>query len=379
MKKILILLLSFFLFSKTINALGSKDKDIELTALIGKRIFQSPLNEWLEKNAYKTASEELYADGPILFLKHYEKGYTMMFDINMVLNSLTLYNQSGKYNRFKGKLPFDLRFGMNRDSLYRIIDLRLEEVEENPYILTRQWNRQKLELFFTSKGLNQVNISAVDSLPVADDLGFVRLVSNGLIVSGDCDSLTGKMSWNNATAEYEGEWENNLPHGKGYFKDKNGNWYKGDFKYGYFWGNGILSYANYYKYDGEFLMSRRQGNGICNFIKPKGENYEGEWKQDVMNGLGKYSVNARHYYYGNMQNNKFNGNGKLVTPEGWMEGVFKDGIPNGPMKQYLKLDNTMIEGKWVNGKREGKFTLTNTETKKVSYKLFMNDIEIIDK
>jgi antitoxin component YwqK of YwqJK toxin-antitoxin module len=58
-----------------------------------------------------------------------------------------------------------------------------------------------------------------------------------------------------------------------------------------------------------------------------------------------------------------------------MEGNFTDGIPNGLMKQYLKNDDTYIEGNWVNGKREGRFKVTN-ELKKVSYKNFVNDIEM---
>ena len=217
-----------------------------------------------------------------------------------------------------------------------------------------------VELLFNSKGLNQVNITTADTLQRASDLNFVRLVYNGLIVSGDCDSLKGKMTWNDGQASYEGEWENNLPHGKGYFKDQYDNWYKGDFKYGYFWGKGQMKVAGHYFYDGDFVMSRRHGNGVCTFIKPKGETYEGQWKQDVMNGLGKYIISSKHYYYGNMANDKFNGRGKLVTPDGWMEGNFKDGFPDGFIKQFVKLENQMTEGQWIEGKREGKFKLTNT-------------------
>lgn len=379
MLKPTLLSLSFFLLSIVSHALGPKDKDIELSSLIGKRFFESPLNEWLEKYSYKTAMEDLQTDGPVLFVKHPEKGYSMMFDINMVLNSISLYSKGGKYQAYKGTLPLNLKFGMNRDSLYRIIELRLEEVEDNPFALTREWNNTLLQLMFNSKGLTQVNIITMDTVSHANDMNYVRLVSNGTIISGDCDSVTGKMTWNNGQATYEGEWENNMPHGKGYFKDQNDNWYKGEFKYGFFWGKGQMSVADMYLYEGDFLMSRRHGNGMCKFKVPKDESYEGQWKNDAMNGLGKYITTPKHYYYGNMKDDKFNGKGKLVTPDGWMEGVFKDGIPNGFIKQFLKLDNTMVEGNWVDGKREGKFKITNLENKKVSYKMFVGDIEIIDK
>ena len=379
MKSTFLLIFSFFLFSNSGMALGLKEKDIELSALMGKRIFQSPLNEWLEKYSFKTASEELQTDGPVLIVKHYEKGYSMLYDINMVLNSISVFNKGGKYQSYKGKLPLNLKFGMNRDSLYRAVNLRLEDVEDNPYVLTRKWNNQLLQLMFTSKGLNQVNVLANDSIPQADDFGFIRLIYNGTVESGDCDSLKGRMTWNNGAAEYEGEWENNLPHGKGYFKDQNNNWYKGEFKYGYFWGKGQLSVADLYLYQGDFIMSRRQGTGICKFFIQKGEKYEGQWKEDQMNGLGKYIKSTKHYYYGNMANDKYNGNGKLVTPDGWIEGLFRNGLPNGFLKQYLDNENVMIEGEWISGSREGKFTITNMDNKKISYKTFKNNIEIIDK
>lgn len=379
MKIIAHLILSTFLFT-IINhpVLGQKNKDIELSNLIGKRFFENTLNNWLEKNSYKTAVEVMRPEGPEILIKNYERGYSLTFDINMVLNSISLFSKGQSFSTFNGKLPLNLKFGMNRDSLYKIIDLRLDEVVNNPFVLKRTWNNQNLELIFNSKGLNQINITANTKLPEVDDLGFVRLVSSGKIVEGDCDSLIGKMSWDNESAIYEGEWKYGMPHGKGYFKDQNNNWYKGDFKYGFFWGKGQLSVAGLYQYEGEFVMSRRNGTGSCKFLAPYGEGYEGQWRQDKMNGLGKYWKSSKHYYYGNMENDKFNGKGKLATPEGWIEGTFKDGLPNGIMKQFVKQENTMIEGQWINGKREGKFKLTNTETKKETIKTFKNDIEIVE-
>jgi hypothetical protein len=380
MKRIFSLFLISILFSLQLLATPSKDLKFELVDLIGKRMFQSPLYEWLTAHDYQNATEHLLMDGPDLQVKHYKRGYALMYDLNMVLYSVSLFNKGGKYDMYKEVLPFRLKFGMKRDSLYRIIDLKLQEVEDNPYVLHRIWKNHKLELIFTSKGLNQINILANDTLGAADDFGFVRLIGsgNGNIVSGDCDSLNGKMIWDNGQAEYEGEWENGMPHGLGEFKDHNNNRYKGEFKYGYFWGKGEMVLSGFYRYEGEFLMSRRQGFGICKYTIPKGEIYEGQWRDDRMNGLGKYTISSRYSYYGNMLDDKFNGNGKLTTSEGWIEGNFTNGIANGFMKQWLKSENLMIEGEWINGKREGKFTVTSIETKKVLYKKFVGDIEMIE-
>ena len=380
MKKIIVSIFISIYFFQVVNASAPKYPKFEYVDLIGKRMFQSPLYDWLKYQDYESASEQLLPLGPDIQVKHYKKGFSLMYDLNLVLYSVSLYNQGGKYDKYREQLPFGLKFGMKRDSLYRLIDLKLEEVYGNPFLLTRIWKNHKLELIFTSKGLNQINIIANDTLGTADDFGFVRLISagSGTIISGDCDSLTGKMVWSGGKAEYEGDWKFGMPHGKGKFKDQENNVYIGEFKYGYFWGKGKLVLAGSYVYEGDFLMSRRQGFGICKFIKPKGESYEGEWRADLMSGLGKYTISSTQYYYGNMSNNRFNGNGKLNTREGWIEGNFKDGIPNGYMKQWLKKENYNIEGQWVNGKREGKFTVTNIETKKVTYKRFVADIEIVD-
>ncbi len=377
MKKISFLSLIFL--SILGQATPFKEIPKPLSSLIGHRIFESPLSEWLEKNGYSTATEELRQDGPILFIRHYERGYSMMLDINMVLNSISLYKQGANFKTYKGALPLNLKFGMKRDSLYQVIDLKLLEVEDNPYALIRNWNNTTLQLLFTTKGLNQINILTNDTISKANDMNYVRLVSNGLILSGDCDSVEGRMSWNNGKAIYDGQWKNNMPHGKGYFIDEDSNWYKGEFKYGFFWGQGQMNVNAYYNYTGAFIMSRRQGHGLCKFILPKDELYEGAWHQDNMHGLGRYITTPQHFYYGNMMDNKFNGRGKLVMPDGWMEGNFKDGLPNGAMQQFIKLDNTLIEGKWLDGKREGKFKLTNMASKKVSYRQFVGDIEIMDK
>ena len=81
MKNTLPILISILLSISFAKAYGPKDKDIELSNLIGKRIFQAPLIEWLEKNSYKTAVEEIRTDGPEFIIKHYEKGYLMKYDI----------------------------------------------------------------------------------------------------------------------------------------------------------------------------------------------------------------------------------------------------------------------------------------------------------
>ncbi|MCC6722018.1 MAG: hypothetical protein IT243_07425 [Bacteroidia bacterium] len=348
----------------------------EFVNLIGKRIIDPSVQEWLQKNDFKNSVEEFSENGPSINFKNYEKGYVLNFDINMMLYSVTLHRKGARYSGYTGKLPYNLKFGMNQDSLYRNSKLKLEISNNNQYVLIYKLDKLIVELYFGSSGLNQIYISPLYEMPIANDYTFVRLVSNGKVISGDCDSLTGEMSWNDGSATYTGEWKNKMPYGKGFFKDKYNNTYKGEFKYGYFWGKGELKVSGYYTYYGDFLISRRHGTGTCLFEKPKGESYEGQWLSDKMNGLGKYIVNSNFYYYGNILDNQFNGKGKLTTAEGWIEGDFLNGMPNGYMVQYIKLKNLTIEGNWINGKREGKFKVTDLETKKITYKKFEKDIEV---
>lgn len=373
MKKIFIILFVFG-FNQILIAAPVLPNDY--IDLIGKRINENTLQNWLMKNDFSKCAEEFSEDGPSINFKNFEKGYALNFDINLVLYSVSLYAKGSRYSAYKGKLPYNLKFGMNRDSLFRNSKLKLDAIENNPFLLIYRLSNSKVELYFGSSGLNQVYISPFDSMPIANDNNFVRMISNGSKISGDCDSLIGEMSWNDGYASYSGEWKNNMPHGKGKFKDKYNNTYEGDFKFGYFWGTGTLKVAGLYSYSGDFLISRRHGLGTCYFEKPKGEIYEGKWQNDKMNGLGKYYVNENFYYYGNLKDNQFSGRGKLTTTEGWIEGEFKNGKPNGNMVQYIKMKNLTIEGTWVDGKREGRFKITDLETKKVTYKKFEHDIEI---
>ncbi|MCB9251388.1 MAG: hypothetical protein H6605_02920 [Flavobacteriales bacterium] len=376
MKKISILFLFFSLVHIHLYA-GPEPSD-PYKDLLGKRFFETPVFNWLNEIDLQGSEEEFQTDGLVLFFKHYSKGYKIVFDVNLTLTNLNFYEKGRIYNMYSGVLPYNLKYGMKRDSLLRSIELRLREVDDNPYMLYRDYDSSRMELYFNSTGLTQISYRLTGTPQKPDDQGFVRLVSNGMIVSGDCENLNGKMTWEDGKAYYEGEWKNNLPHGKGYFRDQENNWYKGDFKYGYFWGKGELNVKGRYTYSGDMVMSRRQGTGTCKYTLPSGELYEGRWLEDQMNGLGKYSVGKNFYYYGHMENNLFNGHGKVVTQEGWMEGSFKDGLPHGNIKQYIKKDNVYLEGKWINGKKEGRFKFTD-EKNKQSFKNFTNDIEIVDK
>lgn len=70
---------------------------------------------------------------------------------------------------------------------------------------------------------------------------------------------------------YEGEWDKDKPHGKGKYKNKNGDVYEGD------WVDG-----------------KKQGSGRMDFHT--GQVYEGEFFQDMLHGVGRFTYEKSIYF-----------------------------------------------------------------------------------
>ena len=71
-------------------------------------------------------------------------------------------------------------------------------------------------------------------------------------------------------------------------------------------------------------IDEREGNWTYHFVK--GETYEGNWKNNVFNGYGKYTWENGTVYEGNYKNNAKNGYGKNTWPNGDIyEGNWKNG------------------------------------------------------
>ncbi len=83
-------------------------------------------------------------------------------------------------------------------------------------------------------------------------------------------------------SRYEGEWKNNMRHGKGHF----------------FWNDGQ-------HYKGNYLNDKRDGYGV--YYWENGDRYEGEWKNDQRNGKGEF----------------FNSKGKLKARGVWENDKLK--------------------------------------------------------
>ena len=104
--------------------------------------------------------------------------------------------------------------------------------------------------------------------------------------------------------------------------------YEGDFKNDKIDGKGILYYNNGNKYEGNWKNDKKEGKGILYYNN--GNKYEGNWKNDKKEGKGIFNFNNGDRY----------------------EGDFKDDKREG--KGILNYNNgNKYEGNWKNDKKEG--------------------------
>ena len=88
-------------------------------------------------------------------------------------------------------------------------------------------------------------------------------------------------------------------------------------------GKGKKVWQNGRVYIGEFKNGLRDGIGMHEI---NGNKYEGEWKEDNINGQGKYTFADGKSYEGEFKNNKFHGQGKFTLADGTIiEGEYKEG------------------------------------------------------
>lgn len=83
---------------------------------------------------------------------------------------------------------------------------------------------------------------------------------------------------------YVGSMKDNVANGLGFVLFNNGDRYLGSFLNGRYNGNGIL-YKNGDRYNGNFLDGKKSGQGFISF--EYGGWYDGEWKNDMYDGMGE--------------------------------------------------------------------------------------------
>ena len=101
-------------------------------------------------------------------------------------------------------------------------------------------------------------------------------------------------------------------------------------------------------YQGEWKENNMEGFGIYHF--KDGRLYIGEWKDNKMHGYGEFTWAEGRKYYGFYKYDKKNGFGIYYWPDDiFLISFWKNGKQNG-FGKYIK-GNTIKYGKWRDGKK----------------------------
>ena len=130
----------------------------------------------------------------------------------------------------------------------------------------------------------------------------------------------------------------------------NGDIYEGKFIDGAIFGKGINKTHKGNLYVGDFVENKKEGKGE---LKTKRIHYEGDFKDNEINGMGIFKWNNGDVYEGEMTNGKMNGYGKYTYSNGQVyEGNYVNGNKHGLGKLYYP-NNAIYEGEFKNGKPRG--------------------------
>ena len=154
---------------------------------------------------------------------------------------------------------------------------------------------------------------------------------------------------------FEGRFVDGAIYGKGINKSKKDNMYVGEFVDSKREGKGQLTTQKIH-YVGEFKYDKFNGEGKIEFPK-LGHKYEGEFKNNEINGMGIFTWNNGETYEGEMTNGKMNGYGKYTYTTGQIyEGNYVNGVKEG-LGKLISTNNHIYEGEFKNGKPFGEGTL----------------------
>ena len=210
----------------------------------------------------------------------------------------------------------------------------------------------------------------------------------GDIINGKKEGK-GKMIYKNGDY-YNGNWKNNLREGKGTFINKKGDKYYGIWKNDILENNVTIKYKNGDEFEGIIKYGKKEGEGKI-IYKDLNVIYIGNWENDQKNGFGKlifknkvinldfkekkeYDIFER--YEGNFKNDIIEGEGTFFYKDGKIIiGNFKNNEPiNG---KIIYPNGQFFEGYFINeGLKNGKGFLYNNEN---DYKIFKENLNIINK
>jgi hypothetical protein len=156
-------------------------------------------------------------------------------------------------------------------------------------------------------------------------------------------------------ATYDGDCWMGKKHGRGISTSASGSVYQGQYCQGHEHGFGTLtetdaSGKDAVKYRGQFRQGQRHGYGIQIW---RHKTYDGEWKNNAMEGRGKLTWNNGAVYTGQVRYNRYHGNGCYMDQAGnKFVGHWQSGVKEGNGVQFWR-DGSRYTGSFLHGRRHG--------------------------
>lgn len=219
------------------------------------------------------------------------------------------------------------------------------------------------------------------------------LLKNGGITEGDWEQggiSQGKQLFideQGASETYKGSFdpETGAIHGQGSIKFSNGETYEGNFIQGFLHGYGVYKWKNAI-YKGYFVNGTKDGYGEYSSDEPfdagayKYDRYNGEFKNDLFNGVGALFLGNKIIYIGNFVDDLRGGYGILASgvsgifgedgDRGFIKGQWKNSVHGIGSKVYA--DGSSYEGLYKNGDRHGMGKLNYPSEKKSQVGYFVD-------
>ena len=130
------------------------------------------------------------------------------------------------------------------------------------------------------------------------------------------------------------------------------NTYLGEFKSGERSGVGLCKKTDFVRYLGNWKFGIKEGFGMN--TSENGDIFEGQYREDMIHGIGKYDhKQERVLYTGEFLNNRRSGFGRLESKSFIYVGDWRDNKRNGLGYQVTISDNTSYFGMFDSDQRSG--------------------------
>jgi hypothetical protein len=151
---------------------------------------------------------------------------------------------------------------------------------------------------------------------------------------------------------YEGHWVSGDWSGFGCLTEiRSGDVYQGGFFDNMKHGLGVMKYKDGRVYDGTFQFDKLAGKGHMTNTR-EGTKFWGYWNPEgIPHGRGKLEYGDGRIYDGELDSGILQGHGRMTWPSGkWFLGEWSEGVPNGLGIEVTEDGTLVFEGMYCHGK-----------------------------